>query len=267
LARTTKSGNLGPGGWLSEDGYYMTSTLYNLTAAVATVQLLRRRLTLVDFNLDPQVKVQYELARRLHLSFTDDFVLAGRKPELPYHPDEADDMPEKARENPTVYARQGLYLGKIDRLAEGLLVEDKDLPSRLMSYGQFEKEYEDPTSPTRGNFKPLQQILFDFHPERRPVLWRVFIAQAHLYQALLRTAEWKFSHRAAALTPLGPMAAADRQRLDWRRDGKGAGRASDSDKVVLEEPFDVALGYLKSFLPRLFPDREPHVTTMTRSSR
>ena len=108
LARTARNGNLGSTdrSWLSEPGYYMASTIYNLLAPAAVFRLLQERLTLVDLGVDSRIQMQYLLAKIHYLSFTEDFALANTEPKLVYMPF-ADDWKTKRTKNPGQYWRQG----------------------------------------------------------------------------------------------------------------------------------------------------------------
>jgi hypothetical protein len=88
LARTSRRGELGGNrGWLSDThAYYLASTIYNLLAPLVIYRLIQRRLTLVDLTVDPHINSQYLLAKRLYISFTDDFEFARIEPSIDYDP-------------------------------------------------------------------------------------------------------------------------------------------------------------------------------------
>ena len=60
-----------------DPGYYFKSTVFWLLAPICMVKILQRRLTDVDLGLEPRLHLQYQLLKRLHQSFTDEFALKG----------------------------------------------------------------------------------------------------------------------------------------------------------------------------------------------
>jgi hypothetical protein len=172
LARSARRGDIRPsGGWLSGDGYYLASTIYKLMAPMAVIRLLREKLTLVDLTLERRIRDQYYLAKAIDRSFTDDFALAARFPELPY--------------DPQTGPIQGLPLGRVDVAAEAMIVREKDEAPRLMTYGQFESEYRTQGSALSTAFQPVAALFRGFHPGTRPVLWRILVVQAVMLRALI----------------------------------------------------------------------------------
>jgi hypothetical protein len=196
LADSARRGDLGPdgSGWLDPHrlGYYFKTTAYFLLAPMTVARLLQRRLTVIDLGLDPELQRQYELLKLIYLSFTADFDLAGREPVLRYEPDRADpDRPERDRllaSEPEVYARQGLYRGVIEDVADAL-IKEQDGRSRPKTYGEFKAEWDQKGTPVQGVRENLIELFSGFHPERKPVLWRVLVAQHLLYAALVRSDE------------------------------------------------------------------------------
>ena len=88
----------------------------------------------------------------------------------------------------------------------------------------------------------------NFHPKTRPVLWRILITQAHIYQALLRTREMKISAPDDRFAPslLKPISEEDRLTFDWRQRSEEA-----TDEEVLSQPFEAALAHLRKYLGSL----------------
>lgn len=231
LARTTRQGNLGPDlpSWLGNSrAYFFTSTLYMLFAPLAVAKLLQRRLTLTDFSLDRGVYLQYVLARELLDSFSADYRLAGREPEIPYRlgTSVAEESAGEDHER-----RQGIHRGRVDAAIEALLVVKDDVPQRIRGYAEFEAEYRDQDSALGATFRRIEYVLTDFHPGTHPVFWRMLIAQAYLYRALWQT-------RAGFGTdgvpkPTWAMPAEVRERFRWR-----------TDDEPCDDPFAVAETYL-----------------------
>jgi hypothetical protein len=200
LARNAKDGNLGPDRyWLSTDHYFIRSTIYRLIAPMAAFKLLQHRLTNIDLKLDRSINIQYILAKILYYTFSSSPDLAKSDPAVPYDPDqieaESKDLEESTKRErrvkyPEEFWLQGLKVGTIDILAETLIVSEKggDNNSRIKSFGEFEqqffKESDNIASQSNNTFEVFFTIFSYFHPRTRPVLWRVLITQAYLYNAI-----------------------------------------------------------------------------------
>lgn len=253
IARSARQGNLQPdgNGWLAtaeqgeghSRGYYFNSTLYRVVAPLAYVHLLRRALTTVDFTVDPELREQYRITRWLEAAITDDFDLALQEPPLPYDPNHPD-AAGQARNHPAVYLRQGLYMGRRDAAAEALIVREKDMPPRCMSFGEFEDALGSEDRRVQEAFEPVADLFLRFHPATRPVLWRVLVAQVHLYDALVRSQMRKLAAAAGDPVPSGPPPL-DPKSFDWRQSPEEA-----SDEQVLVDPFRVAHKYIVALRDR-----------------
>jgi hypothetical protein len=234
FARSARQNNLGPDhpGWLTPGNYYydyyMASTIYRLLAPFAIIKLIQRLLTLVDLTVDPHINNQYSLAKWLYLSFTEDFALARRTPELEYDPND-EEWREKRERNPKKYYRQGVFAGVLDNAVETLIVSDSNGIMRCMSFGEFERIYKGDTK-----FDAFIELFQNFHPKMRPVLWRILIDQAHIYKALLRTREMKLTSSKERQTAklLAPLSEKERLDFDWRQSNeKGTDEEISEDAV------------------------------------
>ena len=185
LARTAAGGDLEPGprSWLRR-GYYRNSTYYRLLAPLAIGKLLRHKLTRLDLSLDPAIHWQYALCKQLGDTFTDDFRLASSPPVLRYDP-HSDDAETRRKTDTAIYWQQGVPRGILDNAISGLLREDPDGQRHLLTYGEFEAAVANEESEVARHIKRVEYLLQDFHPGTRPVLWRVLLAQACLYRALI----------------------------------------------------------------------------------
>ena len=118
--------------------YYVTVTLYTLLAPLGIFKLMSRRLTLYDLNLNTSFRNQYLLAKFLYRTFALDFKLAkSGSHKIDYDPDnpKAENL-EKS--SPHTYRRQGVYLGVLDMVADGLILKDDlDDTIRIVTYGEF----------------------------------------------------------------------------------------------------------------------------------
>jgi hypothetical protein len=256
LARSAREGYLTEGtrGWLAVDAYYTLSTVYKLTAPLAIVKIIQRRLTLVDLALDARIREQFSLANCLYLTFSADFKLAGAIPELQYEPNlefdpECMDFSEKCKSEPEKYCRQGLPVGRLDTAIEALIMSDEKGASRCMTFGEFESRYMVTSSDLHRNFSEVVSLFLHFHPRTRPILWRMLITQSHLYKTIVLNSEtnfkWKKSGKNYAQIPEDER----KKRYDWRQSPDEA-----TDAKVLVEPFDVAEKYLTKRLGRIFSE-------------
>lgn len=255
LARTARLGNLSDPAtsWLrSDDAYYYRSTLYALVAPMATVKLLQRRITFVDLSVEKSIAAEYTLAKRLLITFTDDFELARYEPTVKYDP-HCEDLEAGAgesllRESPEVYWKQGMVVGDVETAAEHLLTEAAEgRPARVKSYSEFDTEMDMPDSKLAKAMREIRYLFLRFHPAQRPVLWRVLVAQGCLYNTFVTLRETKLAGRPPPPKPLKLIPAAERHLMDWIGP---SGQASD--KEVLAAPFQTATQYFQKNIPNLF---------------
>jgi hypothetical protein len=253
LARSAREGYLSKGtrGWLAVEDYYTLSTVYKLTAPLAIVRILQRRITLVDLTLDARIREQFLLANCLYSTYTSDFKLAAIKPTLKYDPNAEfnvdADHSERCRTQPEIYCRQGLSVGRLDTAIDALIVTDKKGSFRCMSFGKFEAQYKDAASGFHREFSEVVALFLNFHPRTRPILWRLLIAQLYLYSTIIRNSETRL--RGDNTTGNLQISQHDRKkRYDWRQ---SPGEATDEQ--VLVQPFEVAEKYLTKRLARAFP--------------
>jgi hypothetical protein len=171
---------------------------------MAAFKLLQRKLTGIDLKLDQSINAQYSLAKILYFTFSSAPNLARSEPSIPYDPDQIgpDTMgmtePERKVKRvryPERYWLQGLKVGNLDNVSESLIITKDRLDIRIKSFGEFEQEIfqreedDNSNSVTKSynahTFEVLFTLFSHFHPMKRPVLWRVLIAQAYLYNAIL----------------------------------------------------------------------------------
>jgi hypothetical protein len=77
--------------WLStadKEGRYLYESTYDLLAPMAAFKLLKKRLTLVDLELDEHINLKYLIAKEIYYTFTQHRELANREPTIPYEPTE-----------------------------------------------------------------------------------------------------------------------------------------------------------------------------------
>lgn len=242
LARTARQGNLdGPNSWLGDtgQGYFLVSTTYRLLVPMALFRLGHRQLTDVDLGLDPVLAFRQAIGRHLMLSWSEDFFLAQSPPRIPYDPDRVP-SPGTA---PTV-RRQGIYAGAVERATEAMVVAEGD-GARLRSFGEFEAALHGADRTFHSAMTPLMALLSGFHPRSDPVLWRILIAQAHLYRLLLAVRRGRAAPESVAAALHIPHH--EREPFDWRQPHEVA---QTNHAEALEAPFAAAEAHLAPQLQR-----------------
>ncbi len=219
--------------------YELTSTLYGLFAPLAVVRSMTRQLTLVDLSLEKRVELPYYLASCIYGSFKDDAKLAAMAPAVkydPFHPE----WRERREIDPAAYWWQGLRMGRLENILDLFTVSGPEPGGgRLRSFGEFEQLYDSVLKEGGDRDRKTMAVasngLVAFSPESRPVYWRVLIAQACLYQALLRMLR-EFT------CPATETAWMEYLRLDQPNDfrWKEAGHTP-----TLEDTLDAVRGYLR----------------------
>jgi hypothetical protein len=278
LARSSRHGNLPD--WLCENDYYIASTMYNLLAPVVIYKLIQRRLTIVDLTLDKNIDRHYQLAKHLAWSFTADFDFAWGLKVIPLSYDPNNSSWKTLRQtDPAAYWRQGLPIGRFDNAVESLIIRDPspDGHQRIMSFGEFETELHTSRSKVSEAFSIVQDMFTRFHQETRPVLWRMLITQAHIYDAIVRfhkndsdIKETRGQRRGGAQSHkrdsddkellVVPIPEEERKVYFWQRD------PDDTQRQKFNEPFVVAEAYLKRSLEKLFQDGKNNKVSLTLES-
>jgi hypothetical protein len=239
LARTAREGHLVPNDhWLANQlGYYSLSTMYKLYAPAAVIRMMQQRLTMVDLGLDDKLNAQYRLAKALFKSYTDAYPFA-RFAALPYDPDHKE-WTDRRKKNPREYWKQGLTVGRVEAAADALIIADKDVPPRVMTWGEFENRMHEQASGVRKAFDHVWGLFDGFHPRTRPVLWQMLIAQTLLFQAFIDYGDAKRkTHSKVILSP------ADTKQFDWRGPND-----DDTDEEAVQRPFRAAAEYVRSNVP------------------
>jgi hypothetical protein len=252
LAQRGREGNLAEGGYLSKSSYYLKTTVYKLLVPVAIFKLINNRLTLVDLQVDSKIYSQYILAKLLYLAYSHDFVFAGLNTLLPYDPYHSGWV-ELRKTDPQIYYRQGFPAGRLDNALDSLISTEGSGPQRMLSFGRFEELLDKVVeTDVKSPLGVAKDMFFSFHPQRRPVLWRILVCQAHIYSCVLQI-KYKSSCDIEALRSLIMNSLSleqERRKYDWRQD-----KAEAPDVKVLEEPFAVAKEYLRRKLSEPYISR------------
>lgn len=235
IAKHARCGELDPekddGLLAHHDRYLMLSTVYQLFVPAVVVRLIKEKLTMVDLAVEPRLRTQYELAKLLYRSYSDDTALAEIDPKLEYLPS-VEDYETRRRENPAVYWRQGLQQKDLERIVEALTT-DNGRAKRPLTFGEFMRR-------DKSDLQVLFDILERFHPAERPVLWRVLIVQAHLFRAFASASPDDERTRVRFFS------AEEQQGFSWQ---------VPDEKRAFAVPFAVAEAYLDERVPRLIAAR------------
>jgi hypothetical protein len=234
LAKSAKDGRLCPGetdrdkNRLRETSKtYLPSTIYRFMAPLASYWLYQRRLTDVDLSLDPEINLKYRLTKMLYRSWTDGEEIGKVDQKLPYTP--------RKHGTDAQHAKQHVSLQRIETLLEAMILPTPATPQRVMTSGEFISAYCDPNSTLSAAIEDFRNLFVDFSPGSRPVLWRLLVAQTHLYAALSGCTGMPVQSDPAILL-------AEQKGLggwfDWMPDEQ-----FDADKV--SQPIDAACMYLR----------------------
>lgn len=162
----------------SRNDYTMRRTLYDLFAPIAAFTILRNRLTLVDIELVPRIRFQYTVGKIIFQTFSDDMQFSEIEPPVPY--------PWVG--NWKKYTREGLSIRSIENIATSFVIDNPGGSSRVMSLGEFDASIKS----SAYEEKAVKRFL-NFNPRCKPVLWRILLAQVHLYRALLNSNKEEYS--------------------------------------------------------------------------
>jgi hypothetical protein len=220
LAERARAGSLGAGeqSWM-RDPYFLLATIYQLLVPIGVVGVLQRRLTTVDLTVDPSVAAQYRFARGAIDAWISGFDLAAVEPPLEYRPHDPE-APARKDNAPAVFRVQHLYTGQVDRIASLMIVsDDAGRAVRHCTFTEFE-DRQDADPLFRKRLAPAIELFREFDPLRHPVLWRMLVAQAHLYRAIAQTVD---DRTGTIIQPVDLMDDDARARFDVRPNAEAAG--------------------------------------------
>ena len=190
-------------------------------------------------------KAQYLLAKSLYYTFSATNTL---KKDLQYSPapstiDGQQERQDMLSKQPQVFRKQGLVLSFIDMLAEGLIKSESqsgEKLERVMSFSEFEEKYVTCDSNNRRivlqPFIYASELLKNFHPKSMPILWRILLVQAHIYEAIKKTRELPKTE--TVFRTLKIMSREERRQYDWRNTKEEA-----TDYEVFDKPFEAIKEY------------------------
>jgi hypothetical protein len=166
---------------VTDPGYYIRSTLYQLLAPLAVSYILQTRLTSRDISLDHWVSRQFFLSDAVYKAFTRDFFFASQVPVISGYRETADR--EKVPDGIAKHYKQGIYLGRLDTAVHNLVEWQAESP-QVITFGRFEQLLASTESDLARSMQSLAAIFAGFHPARRPVTWRILVAQYYIFRAI-----------------------------------------------------------------------------------
>jgi len=160
--------------WM-RDSYYQESTAYRLFLPMIHHRLLSRKMSQLDFTLEPLIGRKFMVLGIFPDIFTAHFDLARvSKHEIPYDPYAAVTQAE-GDADPGKYLFQGLVRGEVERLIS-LMVVGEPSHERPIEWFQFEQQLNLKGSELDKAYAPVRKLLSRFHPETHPVLWRILVS-------------------------------------------------------------------------------------------
>jgi hypothetical protein len=217
LASSARSGRLNPdekSRLRAGSPVYLPSTVYRLFAPLAVLRLCQQQLTVLDLTVDPEIRKQYMVMKAVYRSWSD---------------------------GPNLYTgsarRQNLGLQHVEQMIDGMLVPDDPAGNaRCVTYGEFLAASRDENSSLHLPANRIVQMFVDFHPRAKPMLWRILITQAHLFNYLMDSVGPPGQRPASPVVAIGEE---EWQIFDWREVPEDATR-----EEAIDDHFSAAEAYL-----------------------
>jgi hypothetical protein len=105
-----------------------------------------------------------------------------------------------------------------------------------MSFGEFEEKFGELTDPedVRSPLGAARDLFQDFEPGKRPVLWRILLAQYLIYKAILILASEGSISAGWFADPGGSLTASEAESVRWRRENSRADQDKDAAVSAVE---------------------------------
>jgi hypothetical protein len=189
-----------------------------------------------DLQLDSFYDNQYLLSKLIYRTFSHDFKLASYQPNInDYKPDNT------STADPYKEHKQGIDADLLDQVAQAFMIKDPlDNTIRIRTYGEFYSIWK--RSDQEFDFKRLEYLLKYLHPKNKRVLWRILIAQAHIYQLLI---ENYLSNDSTDISEKIPLMNSDEEQMKLfdLRNEEDKKKISDDDVM---EPLTAVKEYLEN---------------------
>jgi len=234
MAESARTGRiLWPGrlgeGW-EDDPNHMISMSWDLLAPLALFRIGQQKLTGLDLSVDTVIGWQYLLARELYSSWAMGYELAAEEPTLPFDDEERE-------------TRQHVLLSHLEQMADCLIRHDEPGQLSCIRFSEFDSAFfKDPEFVEAMPHITLP--LTNFHPQRKPVLWRLLLTQAHLHTAIIMTFATVVDGHPQRIHPVDALTPAGWDDFDWRSDDS----LSREEAVVI--PFRATRNFLTKRLQR-----------------
>jgi hypothetical protein len=217
-------GRLGEG-W-KDDPNHMISTSWDLMMPLALFRIGQQKLTGVDMSVDKVTGWQYLLARELYSSWGMGYQLAAEKPILRHDDEERE-------------TRQYILSSHLEQIADCLIRRDEQGQLNCIRFSEFSNAFfKDGDPEFTDALSHITLPLTNFHPQGKPVLWRLLLVQAHLHAAIIKTFATVADGRPQRIHPVDALTSAEWDDFDWRSDDS----LSREEAVVI--PFESARSFL-----------------------
>jgi hypothetical protein len=173
IAKTTKEGHLNNLAWVKFESYFLYSTIYKLIAPLAIFKLVQEKLTNVDFRIDQNIFIEYELMKINYLSFQEDFKFARAADDIEY-------LEKWKLRFHGKFDGQGIKLGELDNICELFRKEDK-----IISFGEYQRKLKDENF--KEAIKPLEDRMIGFNPKSDLIFWYMLLSQTIVHSLLRKT--------------------------------------------------------------------------------
>lgn len=181
IAKSFQDGSLNRDDWTEVTNEYFKNTIYKLIAPLAIYKLMQKKLTYVDFGVEPKIHAQYTLLKILYSSFHEEFKIA-REGTTQEDKDYLDTWKREYIKPSDKFRRQGIPSGQLDKVTEFFTSRDKEKNNIIISYGQYENMFYDTSDEYFYEIVNLAGKPFiEFHPDDKPILWTLLIIHASIY--------------------------------------------------------------------------------------
>jgi hypothetical protein len=140
-------------------GYFGRSTAYRLLRTLAVSELIERQIAYADFAIDPATRGLLRFKQRAFLCLSSHQVSLD-------HPDA-----DWSRQ------RQHAFYDVLTMIASAMIVDEGEKGARALRFDEFMQTVE---TDGLSSFAPLPDLLSEFSPEKKPILWLRLLALARL---------------------------------------------------------------------------------------
>lgn len=258
-----RSGYLAPDPRDKRHGRYLNDTMYYLLAPIVNVRILLGQMERIHTPDNNDIRFRYLVMKVLYDTFTEAPSLANSDPKLEYAPDR-----QKINENPAKFYHQGIYPRTLDIIVDelpedGLREDGLREDGSVISIFTFGVKYGDAWRkplPKKGESRRLDvnealrrfsTILHHFHPRKKPVFWRVLLAQLFLYKIFEKIGKGTNEEITNLTKNVGTFLESlktdteIRDKIEWRQPSE-VGPIEGME--VYENPLNAVVNYLSSKL-------------------